>query len=131
MHALRVELLVRHVMSDIVPPDEDFPFQYWLRFEWGPGGNPHAHGKCHVDGNPTFEHVVTDEETRLALIAQHHAEALKLRTKTEAECELGNLFDAYLKEWHPCKDDTGANLFPYIQNLLRQPDLAQKDGKSR
>ena len=36
MHALRVELLVNYVMRRIVPETEAEPFQYWLRFEFGP-----------------------------------------------------------------------------------------------
>ena len=48
IHAIRVELNVRNVMSHIVPPDENFPFQYWLRFEWGLNGNPHVHGESYV-----------------------------------------------------------------------------------
>ena len=44
LHVLRVELLVRYVMSDVVSCSPGSPFQYWLRFEWGVGGNPHTHG---------------------------------------------------------------------------------------
>ena len=42
LHALRVEILVRDVMAHIIP--------YWLRFEFGKNGNPHAHGQCYVSG---------------------------------------------------------------------------------
>ena len=42
MHAIRVELNVRYVMSHIVPCQQERDFQYWLRFEFGSNGNPHA-----------------------------------------------------------------------------------------
>ena len=62
MHALRVELLVHYVMSRIVPDSSAYPFQYWIRFEFGNSGNPHAHGLNYVAGNPTFDNVVADDE---------------------------------------------------------------------
>ena len=58
LHAIRVELLVRCVMSHVVPEDELEPFLYWLRFEFGQSGNPHAHGLTYVSGNPEFDLVV-------------------------------------------------------------------------
>ena len=60
IHALRVELIVTYVMCDIVLPDAAKPFHYWLAFEWGTSGNPHAHGKAYVANNPSFENVVQD-----------------------------------------------------------------------
>ena len=68
LHAIRVELLVRYVMSQIVPEDEAGPFQYWLRFEFGQNGNPHTHGVAYVPGNPEFDLIVKDAETRDALL---------------------------------------------------------------
>ena len=44
LHALRTELLVRLVMPALVPHSSAKPFQYWVRFEEGFSGNPHAHG---------------------------------------------------------------------------------------
>ena len=64
MHAIRVELNVRYVMSQIVPCQQERDFQYWLRFEFGSNGNPHAHGLNYVRGNPSFESVVADQEMR-------------------------------------------------------------------
>ena len=64
LHAVRVELLVRQVMIHIVPESELEPFLYWLRFEWGSNGNPHAHGLAFVAGNPYFEQVLRDEAQR-------------------------------------------------------------------
>ena len=60
LHALRVELQVRLVTQHVVPCTDAEPFLYWLRFEWGTNGNPHAHGQCYVSGNPSFESVVED-----------------------------------------------------------------------
>ena len=119
IHALRVELIVTYVMCDIVPPDAAKPFHYWLAFEWGTSGNPHAHGKAYVANNPSFENVVQDEETREQLIQAGHADAFKLRTKEAAELELGNFFDPYVKEWHPSEDDRGKDLYPFVLELLQ------------
>ena len=83
------------------------------------------HGKCYVADNPTFENVVADEETREALVNAGHVEALNLRTKAKAESELGEFFGEYIREWHPCKDDQGENLFPFVQEILAEPELAQ------
>ena len=67
LHAMRVELQVRYVMANIVPATEEEPFLYWLRFEFGVSGNPHAHGKRHVGNNPRFDQVVKDGTVREAL----------------------------------------------------------------
>ena len=75
MHVIRVELTVRYVMANVVPCSNNFPFLHWFRFEWGTGGNPHAHGVAYVEGNPTFESIVADEDTKRELIAHGHAEA--------------------------------------------------------
>ena len=52
LHAVRVELLVRMVMPTIVPVSDEHPFHYWVRFEEGPNGNPHAHGMAYAAKNP-------------------------------------------------------------------------------
>lgn len=49
MHALRFELTVRHVMSNVGPSDDENPFMVQLRFEWGSDGNRNAHGQATVD----------------------------------------------------------------------------------
>ena len=54
VHAIRVELNVRNVMANVVPHSDKQPFLYWLRFEWGSNGNPHAHGQAYAKGNPKF-----------------------------------------------------------------------------
>ena len=92
MHAIRVGLSVRHVVSEVVEKERDEGFQFWLRFEFGKSGNPHAHGLNFVRGNPPFESVVQDEETRQQLIDAGHHEAADLRTWEEAE---NALFDFY------------------------------------
>ena len=77
MHALRVELLVKTVMSRLVPETEAEPFLFWLRFEFGSNtGNPHAHGMSYVAGNPNFECVVADEQARQNLLNRKHPEVL-------------------------------------------------------
>ena len=81
MHALRVELLVHYVMRHTVPASDAYPFQYWLRFEFGTSGNPHAHGLNYVAGNPTFDNVVADAATKKRL--QYVYDDLK--TVAEAE----------------------------------------------
>ena len=42
MHAIRVEIMVHYVMMNIVPPEDEDPFQFWLRFV-GTSGNLHTH----------------------------------------------------------------------------------------
>ena len=69
MHALKVELTVQHIMRLVVPETDLEPFQYWLRFEFGTNtGNPPAHGMAYAAGNPHFDCVVADEETRQRLL---------------------------------------------------------------
>ena len=88
LHAIRVELLVRRVMSHVVPPDQLEPFLYWLRFEFGQNGNPHAHGIAYVPGNPEFDQIVKDAETRDFLASIYVHEAKDLRTWDEAQTEV-------------------------------------------
>ena len=95
VHALRVELQVRYVMQEVVPCTSDEPFLFWLRFEWGNNGNPHAHGKNYVSGNRSYESIVDDAETRFEMIAHGHSEAHKLKTRDEAETDLGACFDQF------------------------------------
>ncbi len=38
---------------------------------------------------------------------------------------MGEFFDDYIREWHPCKDEQGENAFKYVQEILAQPYLAQ------
>ena len=66
-------------------------FQYWLRFEFGASGNPHAHGLNYVQGNPSFDEcVVENEEQREALIAAQYPGAENFRTKEEATGKLAD-----------------------------------------
>ena len=70
IHALKVELTVQHIMRLVVHETGYEPFQYWLRFEFGTStGNPHAHGMAYAAGNPHFDSVVADEETRQRLLS--------------------------------------------------------------
>ena len=120
IHAVRVNLLVCYVMGAIVPTSRDQPFQYWWRFGWGKLGNPHVHGKCYAAGNPTYECIVDSDEARKDLITHGRAEALELRTRQEAEEDLGNHFGPLVFEWHPCKDETGKALSTYVSELLHR-----------
>ncbi len=76
----------------LCPARLEEPFLFWLRYEWGPNGNPHAHGQCYVSKSPTFECVVEPEEARRELIAHGHAEANKLQTRDEAEATSDSFF---------------------------------------
>mgnify|MGYP003319568729 FL=1 len=125
MHALRVELLVQYVMRRIVPETEAEPFLYWLRFEFGSNtGNPHAHGMNYVSGNPNFECVVADKEAKEKLLKRNHPDlhgpnVADLRTWEEAQQELSDFYDNYVREQHPSKDANGEHLYDFvIENLL-------------
>ena len=96
LHALRVELQVRLVMQHVVPCTEAEPFLYWLRFEWGTNGNPHAHGQRSVSGNPSLESAVEDQATADFLRTRGSGDAPSFRTKQKAEAELGEFFGQYL-----------------------------------
>ena len=67
-------------MAEVVPCTDEEPFLYWLRFEWGMNGNPHAHGQSYVTGNPTFESIVDSQETKNELVLHGYKEAWKLQT---------------------------------------------------
>ena len=91
-------------MCNVVPQSDEEPFQYWLRFEFGASGNPHAHGMSFVSGNPHFENVLRDEEARRQLLASGRQDVEHLQTWAQAEVELSKFFDQYVEEMHPCKD---------------------------
>ena len=112
-------------MSQIVPPDDEQPFQYWLRFEYGQSGNPHVHGQAYVAGNPHFDCVVADEFIKQNLLHIGHPDAKDLRTRDEAESELADFFDDYVKETHPCKDSTGNPLHVFFVDKIKLPGLAK------
>ena len=120
IHVLRVELQVRYVMQNIVPCTSEEPFLFWLRFEWGKNRNPHAHGKNYVSGNPAYECVVEDVQTRMELIAHGHSDAHKLQTRDEAETKLGAFFNQCVCEWHPAKDDEGKPMYDHVIELMRE-----------
>ena len=125
LHALRVELQVRLVMQHVVPCTDAEPFLYWLRFEWGTNGNPHAHGQCYVTGNPSFESVVEDPKLADFLRTRGSGDALAFRTKEEAETELGEFFGQYLSERHPSRNAQGNMTYNYTLEVLRNADLQQ------
>ena len=118
MHALRVELLVTQVMCHVADPVPGEPFQYWLRYEFGHSGNPHAHGKCYVGNNPRFDQVVKDEAMRDALRKTGRADVDDLRTWEEATRDIATFFQSYISEMHPCKDAVGRDRYDFlIENL--------------
>ena len=55
----------------------------------------------YVAGNPHFECVVADEDTRQRLIEKNRPEAQDLRTCAEAEAKLAQLYTHYVREMHP------------------------------
>ena len=126
MHAIRVELNVRHVMSEVVEKEDDSDFQFWLRFEFGSSGNPHGHGLNYVKGNPSFESVVADEEMRQQLIEAGHHEAADLQTWEEAEKHLARFYTSYVSEKHPGKDDSSSPLFHFYVDLFSKHDHLKK-----
>ena len=91
----------------------------------GKNGNPHTHGQDYVEGNPTFENITLDEETREALINAGYPDARNLKTKETCETDLGEFFADHVKEWHPAKDAGGNQLYPFKTELLQQ----DKEGK--
>jgi hypothetical protein len=119
LHAIRAELITRYLISEVVPPDPQRPFQYWLRFEFGKSGNPHAHGLCFVPGNPEFDLVVKDLATLQRILKEEarHAEDRDLRTWEEAERQVADFYEPYISERHPCKDAAGAPLWSFAEPL--------------
>ena len=95
MHAIRVELIITCVMSEIVPPDDRERFLFWSRFEFGKHGNPHAHLLAYVAGNPHFDLVVPSEEKRQELIKKDDPNADLIRTWAEAESDISSFFTIY------------------------------------
>ena len=117
LHAIRVEIMVEYVMKHIVPYEEEDPFQYWLRFEFGTSGNPHTHGIAYVAGNPEFDMVVKDSERLLAvskkLQQEGHPDWDKVVSWETAERSMAEFYHPYINEMHPCKDSSGAPLWKY------------------
>ena len=126
LHAIRVELNVRHVMSEIVEKQFLSDYQFWLRFEFGDGGNPHAHGLNYATGNPSFESVVADEEMREQLIEAGHHEAADLQTWEQTEKALAKFYTSYTSERHPGKDDASSPLFNFYVDLFSKHDHLKK-----
>ena len=118
LHVIRVEILVNYVMQHIVPPDEAKPFQYWLRFEFGQGGNPHAHGLTYVPGNPEFDLVVENMEALNAAKAADHPDLAEMVLEEEAGKDVADFFDPYIRETHPCKDAAGEPLWNFEEPRL-------------
>ena len=83
VHALRVEVNVRYVMAHVVHATEEQPFLYWLRYEWGSNGNPHAHGQAYVANTPNFECIIPDAETKQRLIELGYPKASQHKLKEE------------------------------------------------
>ena len=111
LHALRVELLVRMVMPAIVPTSSTQPFHYWVRFEEGLSGNPHAHGLAYAAGNPSLCGV--ESRTRRA-----EAEMPEEDRRAQMANELSKYFGDLASEWHPAKDQGGNELYDFIVENL-------------
>ena len=120
IHAIRVELTVRYVMENVVPSDDENPFLFWLRFEWGSNGNPHAPGQVYVKGHPSFEHVTKDDASKEDLVRRGYPNASELDTEEQAATKLGDFYHQYAKEWHPCKDAGGKALYPFTADNVKR-----------
>ena len=85
IHAVRVELIVRYVMPAVLPVTGEQPFQFWYRNEWGPGGNPHTHGKAYAAGNRKAEttnyHSAFEWKTEIVINSCSRAAGVSLRTE--------------------------------------------------
>ena len=101
MHALRVELTVRYVMSNVVLSDDENQVLFWLRFECGSNCNPHAHGLTCVKGALSFEHAIADADFRYVLIRQGYPQATKLHRQEPTEPPSMDFFNQYVNELHP------------------------------
>ena len=117
LHVIRVEMIVNYVMKHIVPPSEEKPFQYWLRFEFGQSGNPHAHGLTYVAGNPEFDLVVKTQEALDEALKNDHPDVDHMVLEEHAERDVSAFFDPYIRETHPCKDMSGQPLWHYEEPL--------------
>jgi len=107
LHALRVGLIVRLVMPAIVPHSHVAPFQYWVRFEEGSGGNPHAHGLSYAAGNPSISGLrqsIKKEGSDGDLPEE------SVHVANEARADLARFFESLSSEWHPAKDEGGNQL---------------------
>ena len=116
LHALRVELLVHLVMPAIVPTSRVAPFQYWVRFEEGSGGNPHAHGLSYAAGNPSISGLrqSIEKEGSDGDLAEE-----SVQVENEARADLARFFKCLSSEWHPAKDEGGNQLYDFvIENLM-------------
>ena len=126
IHAIRVELIVTILMSEIVPGDAAQPFSYWLRFEWGKNGNPHTHGQAWVPGNPRLDKVFKDAATRTKYQTEHPDDSIYYPTWDEAEQTLCQFFTPYISEMHPCKDAHGNRLYDYHIETLSAAQHCQQ-----
>ena len=59
------------------------------------------------------------------MIAHGHSEAHKLKTRDEAETDLGAFFHEYVNEWHPAKDDDGSAFYPFALEILHDAKYHQ------
>ena len=117
LHALRVELLVRLVMPAIVPSSPSQPFHYWVRFEEGQSGNPHAHGLVYAAGNPSLcgiesrpgVHKDMPDEDKREIVAN----------------DLAKYFSELASESHPAKNEGGNKLYDFVIENLGHTELGQ------
>ena len=126
IHAFRVELLLSEVLRFVVPASNAEPFLYWLCFEFGKNGNPHAHGQCYVAcWQPPFEAVLEDERARAPLKTAGRRDVDFLPTWDEAEAHLAAFFQPFIMKTHPCKDAESHRRYDFLQDLLGKPFCAR------
>ena len=104
-------------MPYVVPPDDENPFHYWLRFEFGQSGNPHAHGIAYVNGNPQFDLIAANQEAYEAFKKNNHPDLKEIRLAEDAEKDVADFYDPYVREMHPCKDTAGNSLWNFEEPL--------------
>ena len=117
LHAIRVELLIKYVMAHVVKQEDALPFLYWLRFEFGQSGNPHAHGLAYVAGNPQFDLIAKDEATYKELLDKCHPDMADIQLAENAQRDVADFYNPYVREMHPCKDTAGKPLWFFDEPL--------------
>ena len=108
---------MNYVSRHVVPPICEKQFQYWLRFEFGQSGNPHAHGLTYVAGNPEFDLVVRGKEALEEALKSDHPDVERMELEEDAERGVAAFFAQYIREKHPCKDAAGASLWHFEEPL--------------
>ena len=84
----------------------------------------------YVAGNKTFECVVANDEAREKLLQRKHPDlegpnVIEMRTWEEAENDLAEFYQDYVRETHPAKERHGEPLYDFIIANLMLPGLSR------